>query len=78
MRTLFFTQKRLFFQILFCHEKAMIPAMKLCVFQNSYSLAPWNETNHTHNTFGARKKKSHNITLTSKSVSNQANKQASK
>jgi hypothetical protein len=57
MKTHFFTQKQSFLQILFCDETAMIPAMKLCVFQNSYSLASLNETNHTQNTLGARKKK---------------------
>jgi hypothetical protein len=57
MKPHFFTQKQLLLQILFCHETAMIPVMKLCVFQNSYSLAPLNEANHTQNTLGARKKK---------------------
>jgi hypothetical protein len=57
MKTHFFTLKQLFLQSLFRHETAMIPAMKLCVFQNSYSLAPLNETNHTQNTLGARRKK---------------------
>jgi hypothetical protein len=73
MKTHFFTEEQLFLQTLFCHETAMNPAMKVCVFQNSYSLAPLNETNHTHDTFGARYYSNLKIC---KQPSNQASKKA--